>query len=1239
MIMYQNSNHSKLNSPRSWRILSCVIPLLAAPFISFAQEDEDEDVFELSPFEVAVDEDIGYLATSSLAGTRLRTDLSDIGSAVSVYTPEFLEDIAAVDNETLLSYALSTEVGGSRGNFINSNSFGIENDNIESPNNNTRVRGLTRADSTVNYYLTDVPWDGYTVERVDIQRGANSVLFGLGSPAGIINATTISAQFRDKGKLVLRNDKFGSVRLQLDYNKVIIEDELAVRIALLYDNQEFRQDPAFEDDRRGFFAFNYTPKALNNGGTLFTIKGSFERGDVESNRPRYIAPIDRITPFVASSGNGFGGDFANMDMPAAALGGRLVDQVYENGIQTSGTPLNNAWIAQTFAGITPFMYFGPDSADPLYISEKFVNSRGGWYYDERALGYDDEFAGETPMAVVNNGDWTDYSRNNRIGINGEIQRHIRGTMNFAINGKNRAAANMGLPFQGFWKDSSFTDTTYFDFYNNLLDGNTKIEKKDWDQFQIELTNTFFNNKIGYNIGYYNQSYESEFNATIGNVFVPSITVDIGKWDASHTPGKPVNNPWAGMAYVAADNNGGRKSLSERESARLQVFASHDFTDLGDDLLYKLFGQHDLVGVAQKRERDQEGQSYTLTGVGTDFILARGEDPELPSNPLPPDTSKAALLAQDFGNPVPDQRYYLGSSNGLMGLYAVNSGLSNLPHGMVTIRGFDATPLPGFDAVTAAEDTWTDPWTRGEDDDLLPGTSAQSRNPDNYVGWNDSHGTYNFYNALESEADREYLTNGRSFRSTEVESKAIVWTGRWFEGAVVGMYGWREDEATETWLDHDYRNWRAQSPGKSTGSEISHEFTASRKQEVQSRNWSIKANVSQITGLSKNMPFEFHVLYSEGEVQTPDPSRVDVFGRTLDNALGNTEDMSFMLISKDKKYSLRVTNYETASLNAVSSSNVNREKWRLQQILQQGAFRAGLIETGAQNYTASWLTLSPEAAAEGYASEAEWHTDVVAPGWRQFEAGLWERFPLSRNWYLSEFQPGDRTPPQVLFPDGATLVEDQFSKGWEFEFTANPTPNWNISISASKTKAIRDNVPGAEFAEVVDYIGESMRGPAGLINMWWFAGPNINTWLDPFLGELVTAQALNGSNQPEIREWRGQLVTNYNFRDGRFKGLGIGGAFRYEDSAIFAYEPIDLGGGALDIDLDTSYADDVRHTYDFWVSYSKKLTDSVDWKIQLSVFNAFGENELVPLARNPDGTFGHMGIREGQSWAVTNTFTF
>ena len=57
-----------------------------------AQDEAEEEVYELSPFTVEDDEYIGYLAISTLAGTRLNTRLEDIGTSISVLTKEFLED-------------------------------------------------------------------------------------------------------------------------------------------------------------------------------------------------------------------------------------------------------------------------------------------------------------------------------------------------------------------------------------------------------------------------------------------------------------------------------------------------------------------------------------------------------------------------------------------------------------------------------------------------------------------------------------------------------------------------------------------------------------------------------------------------------------------------------------------------------------------------------------------------------------------------------------------------------------------------------------------------------------------------------------------------------------------------------------------------------------------------------------------------------------------------------------------
>ena len=80
------------------------------------EEEQDEPVV-LSPFVVDSTQDRGYAATSTLAGTRIRTDLADVGSSIYVITREMLTDLGATNNETVLAYAVNTEVGGSRGNF------------------------------------------------------------------------------------------------------------------------------------------------------------------------------------------------------------------------------------------------------------------------------------------------------------------------------------------------------------------------------------------------------------------------------------------------------------------------------------------------------------------------------------------------------------------------------------------------------------------------------------------------------------------------------------------------------------------------------------------------------------------------------------------------------------------------------------------------------------------------------------------------------------------------------------------------------------------------------------------------------------------------------------------------------------------------------------------------------------------------------------------------------------------
>ncbi|MDQ8181139.1 hypothetical protein [Pelagicoccus sp. SDUM812005] len=141
-----------------------ILPPFVAASSLVAQDNEDSDVFELSPFTVDAGDEAGYRATSTLAGSRLNMRLKDVGSAISVMTKELMNDVGATDAGTLLSYGLNTEVAsGDQGNFSNSirsNGSYSSQETRRNPQSGQRIRGLAEATLTRDYFLTDIPFDG-----------------------------------------------------------------------------------------------------------------------------------------------------------------------------------------------------------------------------------------------------------------------------------------------------------------------------------------------------------------------------------------------------------------------------------------------------------------------------------------------------------------------------------------------------------------------------------------------------------------------------------------------------------------------------------------------------------------------------------------------------------------------------------------------------------------------------------------------------------------------------------------------------------------------------------------------------------------------------------------------------------------------------------------------------------------------------------------------------------------------
>lgn len=254
----------------------CLTPLLAAlcililaPECAVAQDEENENVdksiVDLSPFVVDGTNISRYGAQSTLAGTRLNSKLKDVSAVVDVYTKEFMEDLGSTDLESVLVYGNNVEKD------TEDTIHGLGHKNISTNINFAfRVRGLP-ASRARNYFVYNFPIDSYNIERLDESRGPNSVLFGFGSPGGIVNMSTkqasIGANFGSLEYIV--GDTIDN-RIQFDQNLVLMEDKLAFRVNAMHQEEQGWRYLTHDDIN-----------AISLAGTFLPFKKTVVRVDVE----------------------------------------------------------------------------------------------------------------------------------------------------------------------------------------------------------------------------------------------------------------------------------------------------------------------------------------------------------------------------------------------------------------------------------------------------------------------------------------------------------------------------------------------------------------------------------------------------------------------------------------------------------------------------------------------------------------------------------------------------------------------------------------------------------------------------------------------------------------------------------------------------------------------------------------------------------------------------------------------
>jgi len=207
----------------------------------------DEDVLILSPFDVKTERDNTYGALNSNSVSQFNTALDKVPVSADIFTEDFMRDISATTVEELMqgygagsgmvmsnpdSDAISQQPGDRVGNQtlgvrgVGAGSIRRDGFTVSGGNSGSTAVGVTST---------------FDVERADVIRGPQGLLYGAGGAGGTINLVSKRANFSSrKGSASLRFDQYGSAQALLDYN--LGTDLVAVRVSLMEDRQRYRRE-------------------------------------------------------------------------------------------------------------------------------------------------------------------------------------------------------------------------------------------------------------------------------------------------------------------------------------------------------------------------------------------------------------------------------------------------------------------------------------------------------------------------------------------------------------------------------------------------------------------------------------------------------------------------------------------------------------------------------------------------------------------------------------------------------------------------------------------------------------------------------------------------------------------------------------------------------------------------------------------------------------------------------------
>jgi hypothetical protein len=1092
-----------------------------------------------------------------------------------------MTDFAMRDINDVFDYMASTEGTGSYSEFVTDRTGAVVDNVSLSPNTANRVRGIGSANIAFNNIAMTgrVPVDPLWMDSLELSRGPNANIFGLGNASGTVNQVPATANLtRDFTRAEVRGDSYGGWRTSLDVNRMLLRNKLSVRASAAYQHTGFIREPSGENGRRLSFQAKFQP--FKNT----TVSASWYGYRNAAVRPNFTTPRDYYTGWFAAGRPAWN--------PVTRLVTLANGQVYGNGnVLGSTTPYTtNPVFLSAFTG-------GADTRSPFQIG-----APGEASYWTRA-----RYTGNPATPAGNDFSISDPFAASTVGI-GLLQTGASETYSATQQPLYNSVAR------------PINDQSIYDWTSINLAGNSKA----WDNVNTYLAQV---DQIILNTSKQTLAAQATFlredakrleNQPMGpasvNSNVGQLMVDVNSHYLDGTP-----NPYFGRPYLKSSEPYLRDKPLLWDTVRAQAVYRIDFSQ--DQGLSKWLGTQQVLGYYEYKDQKAYNYAYRHTALGLDkgweqkYAAARG-----------------LLGAQTTGNLNPlytiapgnysrlAEQYYVGNTVG----GAIEYAPSYFPEGI-------SLPYVWGPSSTA----------------MIKDVSA--------VGWTPGYG------------------GGQVNVNTVVKTIGGVLQSTFLDGRLVGTFGLREDTVSDrnsplATLTADIRaydfaasnqwnpTWREASGKTKTASVVARplrdlKFLQSR---INGGNGIGRFLAEAVNGLS--------LTYNKSDNFIAQGPAYDLFLHRLPNQTGDSEDIGFWMTMLDGKLSIRYTHFDTKQLDLRNGDIATMA----QRILRY----EGFVSADAHNLeqqTTAWMN---GLGTGGTATAAQIAAAIQMP--------------------IEQYN-GLQT---IAANSTYSAAMDSQSKGHEVEINYNPTKNWTVSMSVTKTTAINT----AAGSSVEDYIAARMpiwttiedprftqttytingvtspypNGPVNLPTgatghlLWWniggapfntLAGYNANqsaaqNYAVFIESPMAVFRALIGRPRPQQREYNVKFNTKYNLAgisDNRFiKNMSVGGSLRYASKGSIGFYGLGYTDG-MDLTLEANKIlalDTTRPIYspaetyvDLFASYRTRLfRDKVRANFQLNVKNV-GESGggLQPTSAFFDGRPSTYRIIDPRQFILSVSF--